>query len=110
MNIILNKTWNWIVVFILTSILVFTLQGNKVVPSQPRADCVPDQQTAIKIAEAIWYPLYGDDIFDQKPYYVQLEGDCWIVIGSLPENYYGGSAYIKFQKSDCKVIDVYHTK
>lgn len=110
MNININKTWNWIFIFILTSILVFTLQGNKVVPSQPLVDCVPDEQTAIKIAEAIWYPLYGDDIFKQKPYYVQLEDDCWIVIGSLPENYYGGSAYIKFQKSDCKVIDVYHTK
>lgn len=111
MKNIIKKIRNWILLLLLTGILVFILQGNKVDPIQPHPDCVPDEQTAIKIAEAIWYPLYGDAIFEQKPYYVQLEDGFWIVTGSIPDTtFFGGTAYIKFQKSDCKVVNVYHTK
>lgn len=94
-----------------TVVLSIVLLSNVNIKQQTQKDCVPDEQTAIKIAEAIWYPLYGDDIYNEKPYNVILEDGFWIVTGSLPDStWYGGVAYIKFKKSDCQVVDVYHTK
>jgi hypothetical protein len=70
---------------------------------------VPDEETAIKIAEAIWYPIYGDEIYDEKPFKAELKDSIWIVQGTL--NYdFGGVAYIEIQKSDCKILKVKHGK
>jgi len=94
-----------------TVVLSIALLSNVNIEQETHKDCVPDEQTAIKIAEAVWYPLYGDDIYDEKPYNVILEDGFWIVTGSLPDStWYGGTAYIKFKKSDCQVVNVYHTK
>ncbi|MBK8342114.1 MAG: hypothetical protein IPL12_01605 [Bacteroidetes bacterium] len=94
-----------------TVVLSIALLSNVNIKQETHKDCVPDEQTAIKIAEAVWYPLYGDDIYDEKPYNVILEDGFWIVTGSLPDStWYGGTAYIKFKKSDCQVVNVYHTK
>lgn len=70
---------------------------------------VPDEQTAIKIAEAIWLPIYGKEINNEKPYTVRLKNDSvWVVCGSLPPHSYGGVAYIEIQKKDCKILKVTH--
>jgi len=70
---------------------------------------VSDEKTAIKIAEAIWYPIYGDEIYDEKPFKAELKDSIWIVRGTL--NYdVGGVAYIEIQKSDCKILKVAHGK
>ena len=29
---------------------------------------VPDKITAIKIAEAVWLPIYGNSIYEKKPF------------------------------------------
>ena len=72
---------------------------------------VPDKATAIKIAEAVWLPIYGEKIYSQKPYMVSLKDDSiWIVIGTLAENKRGGVAYIEIQKKDCKILKVTHGK
>lgn len=31
------------------------------------------EETAIKIAEAIWYPIYGEKIYDKKPFVARLK-------------------------------------
>ncbi len=70
---------------------------------------VPDEKTAIKIAEAIWYPIYGNEIFEEKPFKAELKDSVWIVRGTL--NYdVGGVAYIEIQKRDCKILKVTHGK
>ena len=71
---------------------------------------VPNKETAIRIAEAIWLPIYGEEIYDQKPYIVTLLDNIWIVEGSLPEEeeWRGGCAYIEIQKRDCKILKVQH--
>jgi hypothetical protein len=75
----------------------------------PHNGFVPDERTAIKIAEAIWYPIYGDEIYDEKPFKAELNDSVWIVHGTL--NYdVGGIAYIEIQKSDCKILRVTHGK
>jgi len=86
---------------------------------------VPDSQTAIKIAEAVWYPIYGDEIYSKRPFVAELTDDSiWHVYGSLPKSYieiakngdttyvvnHGGVPHIFLNKSDGKIIDVYHTK
>lgn len=45
---------------------------------------VPDEVTAVKVAEAIWLPLFGDAIYDKKPFRAELKNDSvWIVQGTL---------------------------
>src|SRR6266446_8796889 len=47
---------------------------------------VPDEQTAIKIAEAILFPIYGEKhIRDEKPYVVKLANGKWTIDGSMPK-------------------------
>jgi hypothetical protein len=50
-------------------------------PKRLRAtNYVPDVKTAKKIAEAIWLPIYGEKIYNEKPYKVSLRGDSvWVV-------------------------------
>ena len=70
---------------------------------------VPDKETAIKIAESVWYPIYGSQIYTEQPFVAELEGDTvWIVRGSLPKGRVGGCAEIRLRKSDAAVLDVNH--
>jgi hypothetical protein len=36
--------------------------------ARPEAGFVPDQATAVRIAEAVWIPIYGEGIVEQRPY------------------------------------------
>ncbi len=81
--------------------------------SIPPNGFVPDEITAIKIAEAIWQPLYGTmiNVNDEKPFKAELrDGQIWIVQGTseYKSDYRGGVAYIEIQKSDCKILKVGH--
>ena len=70
---------------------------------------VPDKETAIKIAEAIWQPIYGDKINNSRPFVAELKGKVWVVQGTL-HSQKGGVPYIEIQKSDCKILKMYHGK
>jgi hypothetical protein len=76
----------------------------------PETGVVPDERTAAKIAEAIWFPNYGKTIQEQKPFKIELvrEGTVWIVQGTRKQISPGGTAYIEIQKSDCKILKVTH--
>jgi hypothetical protein len=77
----------------------------------PPAGFVPDAETAISIARAVWIPIYGAKQIDrQKPYEVTLTGDVWTVTGSLPKGYSGGVAGAEISKRDGRVIRVSHDK
>lgn len=73
---------------------------------------VSNDETARKIAEAIWLPIYGKDIvLSQKPYKVTLQGDTlWIVEGVLNKKVLGGALLIEIKAKNCEVIKVIHTK
>ena len=76
-----------------------------------RCGMVPDKETAIKIAESVWYPIFGSEIYTELPFVAELEGDTvWEVRGSLPEGWVGGTAVIRLRKSDGAVLDVWHEK
>jgi hypothetical protein len=73
-------------------------------------DLVPNKETAIKIAEAVWLPIYGEKVYNERPFVARLKNSkIWIVEGTL-HNTKGGVAYIEIQKKDGKVLKVYHEK
>lgn len=75
-------------------------------------DYVPNAETAISIAEAIWLPIYGEKIYESKPFVAKLkDSSVWVVWGTLnPQYTSGGTPYIEIQKKDCKILKVTHTK
>lgn len=76
----------------------------------PREGYVPNKETAIKIAEAIWLPIYGNKIYNSKPFRAKLvNGTIWIVEGTLHAEK-GGVPYVEIQKKDCKILKVTHGK
>jgi NTF2 fold immunity protein len=78
---------------------------------QVKRDLVPDSLTAIKIAEAIWLPIYGEHIYESKPFKARSkDSTVWVVEGTLEKGFYGGVPYIEIQRSDCKILKVTHGK
>jgi hypothetical protein len=80
-------------------------------PNIPKDGFVPDKMTAVKIAEAILIPIYGEeDVINHRPFTAELEKNIWIINGSLKENVVGGTPHVELQKSDGKILMVFHTK
>jgi hypothetical protein len=72
---------------------------------------VPDNITAIKIAEAVWTPIYGREAIEkEKPFEATLECQVWTVKGTLPKGFAGGVAVARISKRDGKIIEVFHGK
>ena len=66
---------------------------------------MPDGLTAKKIAEAVWLPIYGTSVLDEKPYQARIIGDSvWIVEGVLDHGKSGGTAYIEIRMKDGTVL------
>jgi hypothetical protein len=50
----------------------------------PKKGYVPDSATALKVAEAVLIPVYGQQKVDsQRPFSAKLEDDVWTVDGTL---------------------------
>ena len=83
-------------------------------------DMVPDEKTAIKIAEAVWLTIYGKEIYGERPFKAILVGDsAWLVCGSLPPAKkikggvritLGGVAICRIRKKDAAILQVIHGK
>jgi hypothetical protein len=77
----------------------------------PKDGFVPNQETAIQIAVAVWTPIYGkENIERQKPYKATLKDGVWHVYGHLPKHHVGGVAVAEIQKSDARILRVSHGK
>src|SRR4051794_21303627 len=51
----------------------------------PKDGFVPNAATAIRIAEAIWIPIYDEEqIQSERPFEANLSNGVWTVTGSLP--------------------------
>ena len=78
---------------------------------KPEAGYVPDADTAIKIAVAVWESIYGrEQIAGQKPFTAVLQNGVWIAEGSLPPRMKGGVARAEIAKDDGRVLRVIHGK
>ncbi len=73
-------------------------------------DYVPNEETTVRVAEAIWLPIYGQGIYASRPFHAKLkDSNVWEVEGTL-KSAKGGVPFIEIQKSDCKILKVYHGK
>lgn len=80
----------------------------------PEKGFVPNEETAISIAVAVWNPIYGKkQIQSEKPFKASLKGDVWTVEGSLPESrsgevVVGGVAVAELSRKDGRILRVSH--
>lgn len=116
MSMQLRRSWNglWLVVFFffIATLLRAQLEHSVI----PKEGFVPDRETAIKIAEAVWTPIYGaEKISQEKPFVAELRNGVWIVSGTLPSappalTRKGGVATIEIAKRDGRILAVSHGK
>jgi len=79
--------------------------------SLPSRGVVPNEVTAVKIAEAVFLPIYGEDeVARYRPYEATLKDGIWTVFGTLKRNVRGGTPTVKIQKSDGKVLDIWFSQ
>jgi Na+-translocating ferredoxin:NAD+ oxidoreductase RnfG subunit len=78
---------------------------------KPKDGYVPDEETAIIIAVAVWKPIYGKEkIENEKPYKANLKNGVWTVTGSLPKGRKGGVAEAEISKDDGRILRIIHGK
>ena len=86
----------------------------------PKDGFVPDPKTAVKIAEAVLIPVYGEkQIESERPFKAVLENGVWTVDGTLrcPDvkggvttMCFGGTAEVKLSKTDGRILKMIHYK
>ena len=68
---------------------------------------VSEKETAIRIAEAILSPVYGEKaIREQQPYQVTLKDGKWTVDGTIPPDFVRGSFHIVILQRDGRVLEI----
>ena len=105
---------SFVVLFI--SLTLYIIEGTRpakdLVYNPPTSGIVPDEATAIKIAETIGFPIFGKNLKDYKPFHAELRNDSiWHVYG-LPKKMWlavqlGGCPVFEIQKKDGKILEVY---
>jgi NTF2 fold immunity protein len=79
---------------------------------EPRNGFVPDEATAVKIAEIIGIKVFGNNLKDYKPFHADLKNDSiWHIYG-LPKKQlfsvrFGGGPVWEIKKKDGKILKVY---
>lgn len=72
---------------------------------------IGDKKTAIAVAEAILFPIYGKrGIRSQRPYHVKLEDGYWKISGHLTHGMQGGVFIIILRAKDAQVVKLSHSK
>ena len=101
-----------LVAILLASVVAFTWCEAKSQDNfAPPVGYVPNADVAIKIAVAVWEPIYGaEHIANEKPFQAVLKDGVWTVQGSLPKGMKGGVALAEISKADGRIIRVIHGK
>ena len=85
--------------------------GEAIPSVQPKEGFVPDQATAVRIAEAILVPIYGEELIkSERPFRATLKEGIWTVVGTLPQRFAGGAAVVRLAKADGRILFVIHEK
>lgn len=72
---------------------------------------ITNDSTFINIAVAILFEVYGKkNIRKQMSYKTYHIKHYWVMDGSLPTNYKGGTFHIVLDDRNCKVIEITHSK
>ena len=72
---------------------------------------IKDSLTAVNVAEPILFSIYGlDNIKSQRPYEIYFIDNYWVISGTLPKDYVGGTFLIIIDGRDSKIIKITHGK
>ncbi|SRR6266436_4190684 len=97
--------------FALSLVFASLSQGSTTKSSLPSQGVIPDEVTAVKVAEAVFPPIFGpDEVTKFSPYHAQLKDGVWTVYGTLKPGSRGGTPQMTIQKKDGKVIEVWHSQ
>jgi hypothetical protein len=84
---------------------------------KPAGGYVPDSKTAVKIAEAVLIPVFGEKkIESERPFTATLKNGVWTVEGTLhcPDGTStscdGGVAEVRISKNDARILHMLHGK
>jgi len=87
---------------------------------RPSKGFVPDEETAVKVAEAVLIPVYGKEKIEaERPFTATLKKGVWTVAGTLrcPDgkggfttDCDGGVATVQISKQDARIISMIHYK
>jgi hypothetical protein len=76
----------------------------------PDEGFVPDIRTAIKIAKAVWLPIYGKRALMWRRYKIRLIDDSvWVIEGGNTLGMNGGGPFIRIDKYRGTILEVTHT-
>jgi hypothetical protein len=75
---------------------------------RPDVGYVPDAETAMKIAEAVWIPIYGIGVLEKRPLRARLVDEVWIVQGSMPRPMPGGVPVANISKRTGEILRISH--
>ena len=90
-------------------------QGGRAPGYVPPAGFVPDSLTAVRIAVAVWSPIFGErQIASEAPYVAALHDGVWTVTGTLncpaSGECMGGTAQAEIVQHDARILRVGHTQ
>jgi hypothetical protein len=72
---------------------------------------IKDKETAVNVAEPILFDTYGKgNIRKQRPYEIYLVDNFWVISGTLPKGYSGGTFLIIIDATNSKIIRLTHSK
>jgi hypothetical protein len=83
----------------------------------PKDGYVPDEATAIRVAEAVLIPIYGEKhVRSERPFHARLKDGIWIVKGSLGnppkpgDIVVGGTMMAEIERTTGCIKAIYHMK
>jgi hypothetical protein len=72
---------------------------------------IKDKETSVNVAESILFDTYGKgNITKQRPYETYLVDNFWVIFGTLPKGYSGGTFLIIINATNSKIIRLTHGK
>lgn len=72
---------------------------------------IDKEENAVRIAEAKLFPIYTEEnIVRQRPYEIYRINNYWLISGTLPTGYKGGTFLIILDARDGKVMRITHGK
>ena len=78
---------------------------------RPKSGYVPDSATAVKIAEAVLVPVYGEkQVVSERPFTATLKKNVWTIEGTFrcPDGAgcRGGAAIVQLSKLDGRIVSM----
>ena len=72
---------------------------------------IKDKSIAVSTVEPLLFEVYGkENITTQRPYEIYLLDNYWVISGTLPKNYFGGTFSIIIDGTNSKIIRLTHEK